>query len=210
MSQADDLATQAYAAWELIELEQAADLFEAAAEAEAHAASNRGPFALPDQSFLHRLRGALCRWDSGDFERARKVLLAALSFDYKGARLWGDRMDAEKAFTRLLMEKAVTGDRVGFIALWKAATVRGDELSMPFPTAVPHQKRLLCACASLSFTEGWKQIAERIDPKHLAADHELQMLIAQTSMHREGWHRRVLRWLAEFLRKTTSVSRTAD
>lgn len=179
MSNIDDLVSQAHAAWDLLELERAAELFEAAAEAEAAAASNRGPFALPDQSFLHRLRGAVCRWDLGEFERARKVLLAALSFDYKGARLWGDRRDAEKAFTRLLMEKAAAGDRSGFVALWKLATARGDELSVPFPSVIPHQKQLLRACASLAFPEGTRQIVARIDPKRLKADHELQMLVTQ-------------------------------
>src|SRR6478672_1882136 len=101
MSNIDDHVSQAHAAWDLFELERAAELFEAAADAEIVAASKRGPFALPDQSFLHRVRAAVCRWDLGDFARGRAVLLEALSFDWKAARLWGDRRDTEMAFTRL-------------------------------------------------------------------------------------------------------------
>jgi hypothetical protein len=179
MSNVDDLVSQARAAWELFELERAAELFEAAAEAEAVAASKRGPFALPDQSFPHRVRAAVCRWDLGEFERARKVLLEALSFDWKAARIWGDRRDTEMAFTRLLMEKAAAGDRSGFVALWELATARGDELDVPFPFLIPHQKQLLRACARLAFLEGTRQIIARIDPKRLKADHELQMLVSE-------------------------------
>jgi hypothetical protein len=178
MSPIQELLSQAHAAWDLFELERAAELFETAAEAESVAAGNRSAFALPDQSFLYRVRAAICRWDAGEFERARGVLLEALSFDWKAARLWGDRRDTEWAFTRLLLERAATGDRDSFVALWKVATARGDELSVPFPTVIPHQKRLLRACACIAYQEGIQQIIARIDPKRLPADHELQMLVA--------------------------------
>jgi hypothetical protein len=59
--------------------------------------------------------------------------------------LWGDRRDTENAFTRLLMEKAAAGDRSGFLALWKLATAKGEELSVAFPFMIPHQKQLLRA-----------------------------------------------------------------
>jgi len=179
MHQIDDVASQAYTAWDLFEFERAAELFELAATLEKEAATERGPFAQPDQSFLFRLRGALCHWDSGSFERARKTLLDALVFDWKAARLWGDRRDTEKAFTRLLMERASASDHVGFVSLWQLATGRGEELNLPFPFVVPHQKQLLRACVSLGFHQGCRQIIERIDPKRLKVDHELQMLKAE-------------------------------
>lgn len=176
----DDLVTQAYAAWDLLELERAAELFEAAAVAESDAASKRGPFALPDHSFVYRLRAAVCLWDLGSFEAARKTLLEALVFDWKTARLWGDRRDTEMAFVRLLMEKAANADRTGFIALWKSASNKGEQLAVPFPFVIPHQKQLLRACVNLDFKDGCRQIRSRIDPKRLRADHELQMLVGQS------------------------------
>jgi tetratricopeptide (TPR) repeat protein len=179
MSRIDDLVSQAHAAWDLFELERAAKLFEAAAVAEKEAAAQRAPFARPDQSFLYRLRAALCLWDLGCHEQARNILLEAVAFDWKTARLWGDRRDTERAFARLLMEKAAAGDRDGFIDLWQLASRRGAELNVPFPLVIPHEKQLLRACVSLEFEDGCLQIMERIDPKRLKADHELQMLKAQ-------------------------------
>lgn len=176
----DDLATQAYAAWDLLEYERAAELFEAAAVAEADAASKRGPFASPDHSFVYRLRAAVCFWDLGRFEAARKTLLEALVFDWKTARLWGDRRDTEMAFVRLLMEKAANNDRSGFIALWKLATDKGEQSAVPFPFVILHQKQLLRACVNLDFKDGCRQIKLRIDPKRLKADHELQLLVGQS------------------------------
>lgn len=175
----DRLVSQAYAAWEISELEQAAELFEAAAEAENHAAASRGPFALADQSFSYRFRAAICQWDLGRFDEARGVLSESLTFDWKSARLWSDRYVVEMAFCRFLMERAATGDREGFIELWKTATARGEQLSQPFPFMVPHQKQLIRACLTLGFKDGSQQVLKRIDPKWLRTDHELQMLAAE-------------------------------
>lgn len=177
----EELVSQAHDAWELFEFEQAAELFEAAAVAEKRAAATRGPFALADQSFSHRLRAAVCRWDLGRFEDARDTLRESLTFDWKAARLWSDRHVGEMAFCRFLMEKAAAGDREGFIELWKTATARGEELSLSFPFAIPHQKQLIRACTTLGFIEGSKQVLGRIDPKRLKSDHELQMLAAQVA-----------------------------
>lgn len=181
MSRIDELVTRAHAAWDLLELEQAAEFFEAAAVVEKEAAAVRGPFALADQSFSYRVRAAVCLWDSGHFDEARKTLLESLVWDWKAARLWSDRHIGEMAFCRFLMEKAAAGDRDGFLALWEKATARGDELILPFPFAVPHQKQLLRACVSLGFSEGCQQVLKRIDPKRLKADHELQILAAEAA-----------------------------
>src|SRR5262249_13986793 len=107
----EELASQAHDAWELSLLEQAAELFEAAAVAEQRAAAKRGPFALADQSFSYRLRAAVCRWDAGQFEEARPTLRESLTFDWKAARLWSDRHTSEWSFCRFLMEQAAAGDR---------------------------------------------------------------------------------------------------
>src|SRR5262249_15970965 len=168
-----------HAAWELFELEQAAELFEAAAVAEKQAAASRGPFALADQSFSYRLRAAVCRWDLGRFEEARGTLPQAVTYGWKATRLWSDRHVGEMAFCRFLMEKAATGDPDGFIELWNTATARGEQLSLPFPFAIPHQKQMIRACVTLGFKEGAQQILKRLDPKRLQSDHELQMLAAQ-------------------------------
>jgi tetratricopeptide (TPR) repeat protein len=128
----EELVSQAHEAWELFELEQAAELFEAAAVAEKHAAATRGPFALADQSFSFRLRAAVCRWDLGRFDEARQILRESLTFDWKAARLWSDRHVGEMALCRFLMEKTAAGDHEGFIELWRAATARGEELVCRF------------------------------------------------------------------------------
>ena len=183
MSDADDVAREAYAAWELHEYEQAADLFYHAAELEREAASRRGPDAAPDQSFLHRFRAGLCLWELGRFDQARPVLLEATAFDYKAARLWGDRHDAEKSFARLLMECAARSDRERFAALWRQATARGDQLSFPFPSIIPHQKQLLVASMSLNFREGCEQVLRQLDREAVRRDNELSVLKAQAERH---------------------------
>jgi len=177
----EELVSQAHDAWGLFELEHAAELFEAAAVAEKSAAATRAPFALADQSFSYRLRAAVCRWDLGRFDEARQTLRESLTFDWKAARLWSDRHVGEMAFCRFLMEKAAAGDREGFIGLWRTATAKGEELSLPFPFAIPHQKQLIRACVMLGFKEGSQQVLNRIDPKRLNSDHELQMLAAQVA-----------------------------
>jgi hypothetical protein len=58
---------------------------------------------------------------------------------------------------------------------------------LPFPFVVPHQKQLLRACVNLEFQEGCHQISERIDPKRLKVDHELQMLKAQADRFTGPW-----------------------
>ena len=177
---ADEIASQAYEAWELLELDRASELFSKAAKLESSAAQARVTFASPDRSFLYELRSAICAWDSGERDCSRTTLLQALTFDWKGARMWGDRRDTEMAFVRLLLEQSILGHVSEFIALWKLATARGEELSVPFPFTTPHQKKLLIACRELKFVDGCRQVVSRIDPKRLKTDHELQLLVRST------------------------------
>ena len=183
MAIADDVAGEAHAAWELQEYEQAAELFSRAAGLERDAASRRGPYAAPDQSFLHRFRAALCLWELGRFDEARPVLLEATEFDYKAATLWADRRDAEWAFARLIMERAASNDCDGFTRLWLRATTRGEELSFPFPSIITHQKQLLTASMSLGCRACCEQILGQLNATLVRRDNELKVLKAQAEQY---------------------------
>ena len=76
---------------------------------------------LPAQSFSHRVRAALCLCECGRIDDARTILNAALDFDWRAARRWGDRHDTEKCFAALLMNLAARGESKEFVSLWKRA-----------------------------------------------------------------------------------------
>jgi len=169
------ILNDAYEAWNLKQLELAAELFDKAAIMQHEAAKGRVPFAAPDTSFSSAIRAAICLWDSGRHELARPYFERALTFDWVGARLYSDRHMTEWAFFRLLVERAANQDRAGFSSLWQQATLRGEQLSNPFPSGDSHQKTLLIACVSLMFEEGCRQVMSRIEPKQLGRDHELRL-----------------------------------
>jgi hypothetical protein len=173
------LENRAYASWELGELLEAAELFFAAERLESELASTRGPFAKANRSILHKARGAYCLWDAGEFERARPILYEVALFDWKQGRLWGDRHDAEKAYSRLVLEAAASGNEDSFSALWVAASARGRELDYPFPTIVPVQKKLLAAALALKRKDVCRDILANLNAKLLAKHHDLQLLKAQ-------------------------------
>jgi hypothetical protein len=136
VTSSDELASEAHIQWDLLEYAAAADLFLQAAEIESADAKRRSKWAAPDRWFLLRMQAAFCQWSNGDFDVARPTLLEALDFDWRAARLWGDRHFGEKAFASLLLEIAATNDAARFTQLWDWATKRGEELQYPFPTAI--------------------------------------------------------------------------
>lgn len=173
------LEDRAYACWELGEFLEAAELFFAAGRLESELASARGPFAKADQSILQRARGAYCLWDAGEFERARPILCEVTLFDWQKGRLWADRHDSEKAYSRLILEAAASGNEDLFSELWVAASARGRELAYPFPTIVPEQKKLLAAALALGRKDVCRDILANLNAKLLAKHHDLQLLKAQ-------------------------------
>ena len=173
------LENRAYACWELGEFLEAADLFFQAGCLESELASARGSFAKPDQSILQKARGAYCLWDAGEFERARPILREVTLFDWQKGRLWADRHDSEKAYSRLILEAAASGNEDQFAELWTAASARGQELAYPFPTIVPEQKKLLAAALALKRKDVCLEILANLNPKMLAKHHDLQLLAAQ-------------------------------
>ncbi|MBI1891275.1 MAG: hypothetical protein HYS18_11545 [Burkholderiales bacterium] len=179
MATLEQIESEAYSAWELRDYDLAAELFFKAELLEKEVASKRGPFSKPDSSFLYRARGAFCLWDGGNFDAARPLLIEITKFDWKNAKLWSDRHSTEKAYARLLSEVAATKNRDGFKLLWQSATARGEELSYPFPTIVPHQKQFIHTAIAFGLPDICKQILGRLDPKFIKKDHELQLLKSQ-------------------------------
>ena len=175
----EQLKTDAYAEWNLGHLQEAAELFFAAEQEERMLASTRSPFAAPDTSFLYRARAAYCLWDDGQHDRARPILEEVAQFDWETARLWGDRRDYEKAFSRLLAEAATTGDRAGFTRGWARAVARGKELDMAFPQIVSEQRKLLQAALVLGDKDVCRHILNNLNPQLVAKHHELQLVQRQ-------------------------------
>lgn len=111
MSQADSIAAQAYASWELKHFSEAADLFLEAARVESEEARGRSKWAAPDSSVLHRLRAGFCLFADGKTERALELVKEGMEFDWKSARIWGDRRDAEKCHICFILHSANVDDR---------------------------------------------------------------------------------------------------
>ncbi|ANH69153.1 hypothetical protein ABE85_19145 [Mitsuaria sp. 7] len=177
---------EAYAAWELGHLQEAAELFMEAARIETAAAALRSPYATPDRTITSEARAAFCYWDAGDLEQARPLLRKVIQTDWKKARLWSDRHDTEKAFMRLILEAASQGNGAQFDALWLEASQRGQDLDYPFPTILPNQKKLLQAALLLERFDAVRQVLLRINPEHLQNDHELQLLKAMAEQRVEA------------------------
>lgn len=179
MSEADMLADEAYREWELLEYERAAFLFFLAAAAEEKAAAGRHKWAAPNQAILHELRGGYCLWESGDRARAAEYLEKVRGFDWKEARLWGDRRDFDKAYTYLLLTRAASGDKKAFAALFKEAVRVGEELDSPFSSVIPNQKKLLLGCLELDYAEGLETILSNVESSYIEKDAELQLVVSQ-------------------------------
>lgn len=173
------LVAEAHACWEIGDLIQAASLFLAADALEREWAVARNSFALPDRGILFRGRAAFCFWDAGEFEKARPLLHEVIGFDWKGARMWADRRDTEKAYARLVLEAAAKDEPYRFEELWAAATSRGKDLESPFPSIIPEQKKLLAAALTLKNKSICQQILGLLNPKLLAKHHDLQLLRRQ-------------------------------
>lgn len=175
----DGLQEEAYACWELGDFVQAADLFFAAEAVEREAASKRNHFAAADRSILYRARAAYCLWDAGEFDRARPILNEVIAFDWKSGRLWADRHDTEKAYSRLIVEAAVTQDLNRVEALWGQAVARCSSLTWDFPKIVTEQKELLAAAIAMRHKTICRHIFQRLDASLLNKHHDLQLLRMQ-------------------------------
>jgi len=174
MSQADDISDRAYAAWELKQFDEAASLFLMAAHAEAEAARTRGPWAAPDRSLLDAARSAFCLWEGGQSEEARPTLEKIARLDFKALRLWGDRYDADRAFTYVLLDLAAAGECSPFAEVRQEATDRCRSLDLAFPFARSHKRMLIAACIEMEFGTGCRQILASLDNESLK-DPELKL-----------------------------------
>jgi hypothetical protein len=146
---------------------------------EREAASKRSQFAAADRSILYRARAAYCLWDAGEFDRARPILKEITTFDWKGGRLWADRHDTEKAYSRLILEAAVAQDLDRVESLWGAAVSRCSSLAWDFPKIVTEQKKLLAAAIAMQHKNICRYIVERLDARLLSKHHDLQLLRTQ-------------------------------
>jgi hypothetical protein len=185
MANADNIASDAHAAWELKQFDEAAMLFLAAARVEAEEARTRGPWARPDSSLLYAARAAFCLWEGGRTEDARPMLETVARLDFKALRMWGDRRDASTAFTYLLLESAAAGERSRFGELWREATDRCRSIDVVFPYARPQKRMLIAACIEMGHVAGVRQIVAGLDRESLT-DPELKLAADRATRFLDG------------------------
>src|SRR5581483_708075 len=145
------------------------------------------PWAAPDRSLLHAARAAFCLWEGGRNEEARPTLETVARLDFKALRLWGDRRDASRAFTYLLLDAAASSEAARFNQLWQEATERCRLLELTFPFARPHKRMLIAACIEMGHAGGVRQILEGLDQEALK-DPELKLSAerAKRFLNRDG------------------------
>lgn len=97
-------------------------------------------------ALIFRARAALCLAEAGRFDDARAGLEHALAADWSSPPLSRERLLIEAVETQLL-EHASGGE---FNAVWNVAERNGAKLRFPFPSAWPHQERLLARCMALN------------------------------------------------------------
>lgn len=104
-------------------------------------------------------RAALALVHAGQFDAAKPGLEAALEHDWTQRPLSTERLTLEAVETELLMH----APRAEFEAQWVVAAERGKALDFPFPSAWPHQDRLLERALTVGDTARARHLAQRID-----------------------------------------------
>lgn len=174
-----NIVDSAYQAWELLEQEQAAELFLMASAIEEELAKGQSKYAAPSKAFNYEIRAGLCLFEAGKVEDARPILEKAINFDWRAARLWGDRRTTEKAITCLLLDLADTGKKNEFGNLFDLGIDKGEDLKYPFPTISSNQKKLITACIELGDRKRCKVVINHISEEYLKKDKELKLLKSQ-------------------------------
>jgi tetratricopeptide (TPR) repeat protein len=179
MAHADQIADEAYRAWELNELSTAAELFLNAAAVEREEAMRRTKWSAPDSSVLHRLRAGFCLFEAGEHDRALDLLKEGINFDWKAARLWGDRRDAEKCHVCHILHYASLGDSPRYSHHVKLATADGERLDVPFPWSLPVKRQAITAAMVMEDSENLRKWVASVDPHSRTKQPELGLLCAQ-------------------------------
>ena len=176
MASSATIADEAYRSWELQEFATAAELFLKASVEEREAARSRSKWAAPDSSLLYRLRAGLCLFEGREIERAFEILREGIDFDWKAARLWGDRRDAEKCHICYIVHHATSCDKSRYSLHVDLAIKDGERLSMPFPWSVPVKKKAITSALAMDDIDNLSRWVAEIDMKARRGDPELQLL----------------------------------
>ena len=179
MASADTIADEAYRAWELKEFAAAAELFLEASVVEHEEANRRSKWAAPDSSVLYRLRAGFCLFEDGEHDHALELVKEGLNFDWKAARLWGDRRDAEKCHICHILHFANIGDQAHYSYQVKLAVADGERLQTPFPWCLPVKKQALTAAMAMEDFENLSKWVASVDAKLRLKDPELGLLCTQ-------------------------------
>lgn len=179
MALAGTIADEAYRAWELKEFATAAELFLRASAVEREEASARAKWAAPDSSILYRLRAGFCLFEDGEHERSLELVKEGMSFDWKAARLWGDRRDAEKCHMCHILHFANLGDLTQYLCHVQLAVADGERLGVPFPWSLPVKKQILTASLAMGDCQNLTRWVAAVDVATRKKDPELGLLCTQ-------------------------------
>jgi tetratricopeptide (TPR) repeat protein len=182
MAKADTIVDEAHKLWELQEFAQAACLFLEAAEIEEEEASNRSKFAASNSSISYRLRAGFCLFEEGKIDEALDILKEAIDFDWKSARLWADRRDAEKVHVCYLLTYANRSDVENYKLHADLAVKDGERLQIEFPWSTPVKKKAIMAAIAMEDHAHLSQWLSAMDPKVRKKDPELGLLCSQAEV----------------------------
>jgi hypothetical protein len=180
MARAETLVTDAYQAWELKEFTTAAELFLNASIVESEEATERSKWAAPDSSVLYRLRAGFCLFEAGQTERALELVKEGINFDWKAARLWGDRRDAEKCHICYILHYANLGDKPRYSLHVELAMKDGERLDTPFPWCVPVKKKAITSALAMEDFDSLSTWVAAVDADARRKDPELGLLCSQS------------------------------
>lgn len=179
MVKAESIADEAYRAWELKEFSTAAELFLEAAVTEREEANGRSKWASPDSSLLYRLRAGFCLFEDGQHERALELVKQGINFNWKAARLWGDRRDAEKCHMCHILHFANSGNQAQYLKHVALAVADGERLDVPFPWSLPVKKQAITAAMAMNDLPNLSKWVASVDVKTRTKVPELGLLCTQ-------------------------------
>jgi len=153
---ADALSRKAHWRWNRDQHLEAAALF-AAADRVARTSGGRAA----REAFNYRVRAGINFAKAGRLERAWPILEEAVVFDWHAAGLEMDSHMTEWAFVEMLAAHREAGDVDQFVAVFRRAVRRCEQLPRSFPSIYPQQDALLAWCAELNLPDLFAEVEAR-------------------------------------------------